>query len=751
MSHDARIDWSGEATRAETPCTVIGSQRWKDAALFAGICAAALVIRLIYLLQARSVPFFEHLLVDSRRYDEWARRIASGDWRGDGVFFQAPLYPYLLGILYRTFGDDVWTAYLAQALLGALSCGFVFVAGRFFLSRAAGVAAGLLFALYAPAIFFDGLIQKASLASFLFAGCLALLGRAGRRPGTGTFSAIGMTLGMLSLTRENARILIVPILIWVLVSLAASRRRRAVWVLAVVAGMAGVLAPVGLRNLVVGGEFVISSSQLGPNFYIGNNPRATGTYVPLVPGQHTPIQEERNARELAERALARELSSREVSHYWLARSWEFVRSRPLQWLGLLGTKWALVWNAYEIPDANDYYFYRDYSSMLRGLGWFAHFGVLCPLAVGGVALTLRRRRELWILYALGFIIALSVTAFFVLARYRFPLVPLLAIFAGAGLVEGLRSFRRFDRWIVMVLALVAAVAVFCNRHTRIAADMSSLAYMNYADVLTRQGKFAEAAGQYERGLARVPDDAQGHFDAGALYLRTKQVDRAVDHFRAAARIDPAFFEAHNRWGVALGLQGRFGEAVECLERAVAINPRHARSFNDLAYALAKLNRLDQAERAYREALKLQPDFEQGILNLANLFLSGQRYGEALALLYEAANDLPGSEPILDNLARLLVLCPQRELRDPPRAVRFAERLCEMTEYARPDYLDTLAGVYAAAGRFDDSVRTVDRAIEIARSAGLEQAVMALREDRKNYKAGISPADASPESPDSGKE
>lgn len=751
MPCDARMDSDGQPTRVETPCTAIGWQRWKDAALFAGICAVGLVIRLIYLFQARGVPFFEHLLVDSRRYDQWARRIASGDWLGDGVFFQAPFYPYLLGLLYRIFGDDVWTAYLAQALLGALSCGFLFVAGRFFVSRTAGVAAGLFFALYAPAIFFDGLIQKASLASFLFAGCLALLGWAGRRPCTWTFSAIGMTLGLLSLTRENARILIVPILIWVLVGLAASRRRRAVWGLALVAGMAGVLAPVGLRNLIVGGEFVISSSQLGPNFYIGNNPRATGTYVPLVPGQHTPIQEERNARELAERALGRELSSRGVSHYWLARAWEFVRGRPLQWLGLLGTKWALVWNAYEVPDANDYYFYRGYSSLLRGLGWFAHFGVLCPLAVGGVALTLWRRRELWILYALAFIIALSVTAFFVLARYRFPIVPLLMIFAGAGLAEGLPIFRRPGGRIVIVLALVATAAVFCNRQTRFEADNSSLAHMNYADVLMRQGKLTEAAEQYERGLALVPDDAQGHFDAGALYLRTRQLDGAVDHFRAAAQIDPAFFEAHNRWGVALGLQGRFDEAVECLERAVAINPRQARLFNDLAYALAKLNRRDQAERAYREALKLEPDFEQGIMNLANLLLSGQRYGEAMALLHEAANDLPGSEPILDNLAWLLVLCPQRELRAPPRAVRFAERLCEMTEYSRPEYLDTLAMVYAAVGRFDDSVRTVDRAIEIAQAAGMEQAVLAMREDRKNYKAGIFPVDANPESWDSGRE
>ncbi len=33
---------------------------------------------------------------DSRAYDEWARRIAAGDWIGREVFYQAPLYPYFL-------------------------------------------------------------------------------------------------------------------------------------------------------------------------------------------------------------------------------------------------------------------------------------------------------------------------------------------------------------------------------------------------------------------------------------------------------------------------------------------------------------------------------------------------------------------------------------------------------------------------------------------------------------------------------
>ena len=63
------------------------------------IFAAAFSIRLLYLIQIQSIPLFYLLAGDGRTYDEWAQRIAAGDWLGSGVFYQAPLYPYFLGVM----------------------------------------------------------------------------------------------------------------------------------------------------------------------------------------------------------------------------------------------------------------------------------------------------------------------------------------------------------------------------------------------------------------------------------------------------------------------------------------------------------------------------------------------------------------------------------------------------------------------------------------------------------------------------
>ena len=86
------------------------------------IFAIALAVRLVHIWQIRDAPFFSILMGDSRAYDEWAQRIARGDWLGHDVFYQAPLYPYLLGTMYAIAGRDLFVVRVGQAVMGSLSC-----------------------------------------------------------------------------------------------------------------------------------------------------------------------------------------------------------------------------------------------------------------------------------------------------------------------------------------------------------------------------------------------------------------------------------------------------------------------------------------------------------------------------------------------------------------------------------------------------------------------------------------------------
>ncbi len=249
----------------------------------------------------RGTLFLTLLMGDSKGYDAWAQQIAAGEWMGREVFYQAPLYPYLLAAIFGVFGHDLLVARLVQAAIGAASCGLLgYAAGRLFGHRV-GVIAGVMLAVYPPAIFFDGLIQKSVLDVFFVCLALALCAHIlNAGASMRHWIAVGVAMGALSLTRENALLLAAVIACWAY----RASGVRAVAVFAI--GVMVMVAPVALRNYAVSGEWHLTTSQFGSNLYIGNNPKSDGSYMSLREGRGSPEFERVDATQLAEKATGTE-------------------------------------------------------------------------------------------------------------------------------------------------------------------------------------------------------------------------------------------------------------------------------------------------------------------------------------------------------------------------------------------------------------------------------------------------------------
>src|SRR5262249_17287074 len=137
---------------------------------------------------------------------------------------------------------------------------------------------------------------------------------------------------------------------------------------ALLVGAALILTPVAIRNTAIGGRFYLTTSQFGPNFYIGNNPRADRSAASLRYGTGAPDYQRQDATELAERAMGRRLSPGEVSSYWTDQALDFITGHPIEWLRLLGRKVLLLVNATEMVDTESQESYAEASWPLRILG-----------------------------------------------------------------------------------------------------------------------------------------------------------------------------------------------------------------------------------------------------------------------------------------------------------------------------------------------------------------------------------------------
>ena len=674
-------------------------------------------------------PFFSVLIGDARAYDEWAQRIAAGDWFGSEVFYQAPLYPYFLGAIYAVAGRDLTIVRLCQAVLGSASCVLVGLTAWQLFSKRAALIAGFGMAIYAPAIFFDGLIQKSVLDVFFMSLALFIISAVVGRPFQGRparperpglhFFALGLAMGALSLTRENALVLAIVVLVWIVFSKVRpplSRARRASASLAVASGGGGmpdpmvpplraaaafllglalILLPVGARNYAVGGGFYLTTSQFGPNFFIGNNPRSDGTYSSLRPGRGSPEYERQDATDLAERAMGRQLTPGEVSSYWTDRALAFITSEPVAWLKLVGRKLLLVVNRGEMLDSESQASYAEWSWPLKATGWFTHFGVLVPLAVIGVWATWADWRRLAIFYALTIAYAASVILFYVFARYRFPLVPILIVFASPGFLaipaigappqagsyaDGRRRWR--ERVPATLIALTIASAIVANWPLLSTSLMKAItetnlatalyenkqsdeaiahyeraialrpdyapAYTNMGAALRSKGRLAEAVAAHEKSLAIQPDNPDTHFNLANALLDLDRPQEAAGHFRLAGRAGPGA-NVENNLGIALAAEGKMTEAAEAFRRAVAAEPGSARAHRNLGDALTSLGQFEEGVSHLRRATELQPENATFHYDLAVALLEGGRTPQAIDAFHAALKIDPSFAPAHNNL------------------------------------------------------------------------------------------------------
>ena len=625
----------------------------------AAIFALALALRLMHVWQIRSAPFFSVLMGDSRGYDEWAQRIAGGEWLGHEVFYQAPLYPYLLGVIYAIAGRSLLLVRIVQALIGSASCVLLALAAARLFSPRAGIAAGLMLALYAPAIFFDGLLQKSVLDVFFVCLALWLITktettetaehaeklfslRSRRALRFRSFFWLGIAMGGLALTRENALLLIAVIAVWA----AVAHRIRAAAIFG--AGVAIVLVPVAARNAYVGGGFYVTTSQAGPNLYIGNHPGADGTYQSLRFGRGAPEYERQDATELAEHAVGRRLTPAEVSSYWTGRAFDYITSQPGAWLKLMARKTVLLWNAAEMVDTESQETHAEWSLPLRLLGPVGHFGVLVPLAFFGLIATFPApgapdRTRLWLLYALIVTYAASVVVFYVFARYRYPLVPFLILFAAAGLVEasafaGRKLGKAFSTW---TLAAVAAAAVFANWPMLSSAWMQAVTEGNLGAALQSEQRLDEAAAHYRRAIALRPDYAAAYSNLGTALRAQRRLDEAVAAYERAIALQPDFPDAHYNLANALTDQGKAGAAIEHFQIALRVIPGSAEVHNNLGIALAADGKPGEAAAEFRAALAADPDSAKAHRNLGDLLAGSDRQAEAIDHLRRAAELVPG--------------------------------------------------------------------------------------------------------------
>ncbi len=670
------------------------------------IFIVAFILRAVYVTQVRYTPFFQTLGLDAKFYDRWARELASGTVRGD-AYFMTPLYPYFLAAIYRLFGRNLLLVRMIQAGLGSLTAVLAFLIGREVYDRRVGILSGLLAATYGALIFYDGSILLTPALVFLNLLAIFVLLRADATSRSYLYLLAGLTLGLAAVGRAAVLAFIPFALLWVWLdgarveaaagagrSTGRQRKRktasgntgpdgRGVRALItgstargargaglVLLGVVLVVLPITIRNYVAARDFVVITSNGGLNFYIGNSEISTGGYV-----------------------------------------------KP-EGLDI------------ELPQLENFYFQRRYSSLLRLP--LPGFAILAPLGLVGLGLSLRRRgtRLLGIFFV---VYVASVAAFFVLARYRLPAVPVLII-CGSFAVTEFWNWARAGEWkrfaAPAVALVVLAVLVNTNFYGVDREKGFAQSHFRLGIIYGERGLAERAMTEYRKSIAIDPNYPKSHLNLGVHLARSGQAAEAIGSFRRALELDPGYAEARVNLAIARGREGEYDVALAQLDTLLSSEPHHAMGLKERGIALYRSGRLEEAIEAFEEAARWDRDgretpeieFYLGLIRRperpvlppavvasmarADTLARTGHVVEAVELYEDASRQAPASgEP----LRRLALLKREMSLRD--EAVELLRRALRLEPTLEHGHF-ALGVVLNELGRHDEALHEYDAQLRI---------------------------------------
>ncbi len=262
------------------------------------------------------------------------------------------------------------------------------------------------------------------------------------------------------------------------------------------------------------------------------------------------------------------------------------------------------------------------------------------------------------------------------------------------------------------------------------------AHYNIAEALLKQDKLNEASIHYNEAI-RLSSDKKVIFNSHEsltwILLKQEKFDQVIEHYSQMLKIEPNNTSILNDMGTVLSRQGKVEEAVKQWSLSLQLNPEQAQVHEWIGTLQASRKNPDEAVRHWTESLRINPTqptlhYNVGTIHYfqGNLEKAGYHWKRALELK-------PDWPDVLNNMAWLLTDKENTQFSDPNEAIRLAHRACELTDFNRPDFLDTLSAAYAAADRFSEAVEIAQKALDLAQATNQQQLAGRIQNRLEIYK------------------
>ncbi len=129
---------------------------------------------------------------------------------------------------------------------------------------------------------------------------------------------------------------------------------------------------------------------------------------------------------------------------------------------------------------------------------------------------------------------------------------------------------------------------------------------NLGDLYARKGMVDKAIEEFKTATRLQPNYGDAFHNLANIYLQTGQIDLAEANYQKALSFNPNIWQSRQNLGSIYFDKGNYNQAVKEFKLAIKINPQEAGLHYSLGIAYANQNKMTEAENEFRLALQIDP-------------------------------------------------------------------------------------------------------------------------------------------------
>jgi len=247
--------------------------------------------------------------------------------------------------------------------------------------------------------------------------------------------------------------------------------------------------------------------------------------------------------------VGKSLTLSEADKYWQNESFKFIKTDLKKYILLIVRKLLLFVHPIEIT-TNAWFDTK--------LSRFPFYNFIFPLGICGIIISFKQWKKYLLLYFFILTYLISAVLFFVISEYRFPIIPIIIIFASfmvSYLYENsiINNYRKVSIYLILIIILFSIQRIIIKK-----MNIYNSSYIE-------------------------------HYNKAYIYVKEKMFDKAINEYRLSVKNKPDYWDAWQGLGMVYIIIGKYDESIVSLKKALEIQPKNKETIYYLKIA-NKMNR-----------------------------------------------------------------------------------------------------------------------------------------------------------------